>query len=366
MAPAVLCLAALACGGTPPAARVLSATESGTVSQPSLIIGRDGGGSALLWGLSVWTFGDTVSSVADAQGQTWHNNSFAFSANLAAAQGITLSDRTDAAGAPTYFVAPTTDEAAFFAAHQGSPCQEQPCGARYAAWPGTPLFDAKRNRALLPYGLVWAAPGDFNFHGVGASFAVWNEFASAPERPTVAPGQAHPTLLFTEDEPGFGTAAAIEGDELFAFGCVQDGLTFHCLLGEVALDAVFERSAWRFWDGAQWSTSLSSAKPVFDASSIVSVQFNAYLGQWTAIYSAVLSNDIMLRTAPALVGPWSDALRLFTADRRRQGGTSYDAASHAEFAEGGGQVLYVSYSRPNGNGWFGSELALERVTLTRR
>lgn len=366
VARALLCLGALACGGTPPAARVLSSSETGTVSQPPLIIGRDGGGSALLWGLSVWAFGDTVSTVADANGQTWHNNSFAFTSNLSAVQGVALADRTDAVGAPTYFLAPTPDEAAFIAAHQGNPCQEQPCGARYAAWPGAPLFDAKRNRTLIPYGLVWAAPGDFNFYGVGASFAVWSDFSSAPQRPVVAPGSAHPTLLFGQNEPGFGTAGVIEGDELFAFGCVQDGLTFHCLLGEVGLDSVFDRSAWLFWDGSGWSSSLSAAQSVFDASSIVSVQFNAYLGQWVAIYSAVLSNDVMMRTAPELVGPWSDAVRLFSADRKGQGGTSYDAAPHAEYAENGGQVVYVSYSRLNANGLFGSEFALERVTLGRR
>jgi len=74
----------------------------------------------------------------------------------------------------------------------------------------------------------------------------------------------------------------------------------------------------------------------------------------------------MLRTAPALVGPWSDALHLFSADRKGMGGTSYDAAPHAEYAENGGQVLFISYSRPNGNGVFGSEFALERLTLERR
>ena len=359
---ALLC--SLACG-SPPALVVLEARETGTVSQPTFIIGRDGAGSALLWGRSVWTFGDTVSSVADAAGATWHNNSCAYTANLSAAGGVTLTSPTDSVGAPLYLLPPTADEAAFIAAHQGNPCQQTPCGARFAAWPGAPVFDAARNRALVPYGLVWAAPGDFNFYGVGQSFAVWNDVSAAAERPIVSPGTAHPTLLFGEDEPAFGTAAVVEGDELFAFGCVQDGLTFHCLVGKVGLEALFDRSAWSYWDGASWSPALSAARPVLDASSIVSVQYNAYLGQWTAIYSAVLSNDVLIRTAASLTGPWSDATRLFTADRRGMGGTSYDAQAHAEFAENGGQVVYVSYSRPNGNGLFGTEFALVRISLGR-
>ncbi|MGO8969027.1 MAG: DUF4185 domain-containing protein [Myxococcaceae bacterium] len=359
---AALCLVAQGCGN-PPAVRVLEAQELGIVSQSSLIVGRDGAGSALLWGRSVWVFGDTVSSVPDEAGETWHNNSFALTSNLSAGGGVTLTTPADSAGAPVYFLPPTGDEATFIAAHAGSPCQEAPCGARFAAWPAAPVFDAARSRALVPYSLVWAAPGSFNFYGVGQSFAVWDGISAAVERPIVSPGATHPTLLFGQDEPGFGTATAVEGDELFAFGCVQDGLTFHCLLAEVALEAVFDRSAWRYWDGTAWSTSLSAARPVFDASSIVSVAYNAYLGQWIAIYSAVLSNDVLIRTAPQLVGPWSDPTRLLTADRRGLGGTSYDAQAHAELAEEGGQVLYVTYSRPNGNGLFGLELALVRVSV---
>jgi hypothetical protein len=348
----------------PSGVHVIDAKEIGTISQSKLIIGRDGGGSGLVWGLSLWAFGDTVISVPDAEGQTWHHNSFSFTKNLNATNGIaSLSERIDASGAPEYLVAPTADEAAFNAAHRGNPCAEQPCGARFAAWPGAPLFDAARSRALIPYGLVWAAPGDFNFRGVGQSFATWNDFASAPERPIVSPGAAHPTLLFGEKEPNYGEAAAVEGDTLFAFACALDFLTFHCTLGKVGLASVMDRSMWRYWDGARWSEKISDARPVLDASSILTVQFNQHLGQWTAAYSGVLSNDVLMRTAPALTGPWSDAVKLFTADRKGQGGTSYDAQPHAEYAEENGRILYFSYSRPTGQNLFSSELALVRVTL---
>jgi hypothetical protein len=302
--------------------------------------------------------------VPDADGQTWHHNSFSFTSDPSAADGITgLIERIDAVGAPQYLLVPTADEAAFNAAHRGDPCAEQPCGARYAAWPGAPLFDAARNRVLIPYGLVWAAPGDFNFHGVGGSFATWPDFDSAPERPIVSPGSAHPTLLFAEGEPSYGTLAQIEGNDLFAYDCELDFLTFHCTLAKVDLDHLFDRASWLFWDGSHWSSKMGDARPVLDASSSLTVQFNSHLGQWTASYSKVLSNDVLMRTAPALTGPWSDATLLFTADRKGQDGTSYDATPHAEYEEDGGRVLYFSYSRPTGQGWFGGEFALVRVTL---
>jgi hypothetical protein len=350
--------------GSPPAVRVTGSEELGVVAQSNLILGRDGAASALLWGRSVWVFGDTVTRVPDVEGQTWHSNSFSITADLDAMDGVGgLTESTDDAGAPVYLLAPTADEEAFIVAHRGDPCAEQPCGARYAAWPGAPVFDARRDRALVPYGLVWAAPGDFNFHGVGQSFAVWNGLSQAPERPLVSPGAAFPTMLFGETEPNFGTASVIDGDELLAFGCVLDWLTFHCSLAKVGLDQVFDRSAWRFWDGTRWSPSMADARPVLDATSDLTVQFNPHFGVWMAIYSGIFSNDVLIRTAPALTGPWSDEGTLVVADRKGQSGTSYDAQPHAEYARDGGRVIFVTYTRPTGEGWFGSEVALVQVTL---
>ncbi len=52
-----------------------------------------------------------------------------------------------------------------------------------------------RGRRSGFYGLVHAAPGDFNFYAVGQGLAVWTDFASLPKRPEVSPGADHPTLL---------------------------------------------------------------------------------------------------------------------------------------------------------------------------
>jgi hypothetical protein len=41
----------------------------------------------------------------------------------------------------------TAAEQAFNNVHQGNPCQQQPCGARWALWPGAIVADTARNRA---------------------------------------------------------------------------------------------------------------------------------------------------------------------------------------------------------------------------
>jgi hypothetical protein len=357
-------VAALGCSGCGTPTFGATAEPLGVLSQAATIQGRDGGGSGLVFGHSVWTFGDTVLQNPDAEGVNWHQNSWSFTDDRVVKGTIGgFTERTDSAGAPTYFVAPTPDEAAYNAAHYGDSCASQPCGARWAAWPGPPLWDASRGRALAFYGLVHAAPGDFNFYGVGQGIAVWSDFASAPERPEVSPGTEHPTLLFAQGEPAWGAGALLEGDQLYSLACDTDkgGFSPPCWLARVPAVSVLDRSAWTFWDGKAWSTSMSDRAAVFAGAPTVTLEYNAYLAAYTALYAEPMSNHVFLRTAQAITGPWSDAKLLFEADKPEGG--AYDAASHAEYEEQKGKVLYVTFSRSNHKGWFGSEFALVRVTL---
>ena len=337
------------------------AVEAGVLPQSAKIQGRDGGQSGLVWGHSVWSFGDTVLNVSDELGGNWHHNSFSITDDLDGSDGIGgFSERLDSAGAPAYFLAPTADEAAFNADHYGDGCKVQPCGARWAVWPGPPIWDAARDRALIFYGLIYAEPGDFNFRGVGQSVAIWSDFSSAPERPVISPGADHPTLLFGDGDPPWGTGAMIDRDGmLYAFGCDSDadGLSPPCYLARVDPAKVLDRTAWRTFDQGQWSESGKSS--LFVGAPTVTVGWNAHLQKYLAVYCEPLSNRVVGRTADALTGPWTDARLLFEA--KKPSGGAYDASWHPEYDDGA--TMYVSFSRSNGMGWFGSEFALERITL---
>jgi hypothetical protein len=76
-----------------------------------------------------------------------------------------------------------------------------------------------------------------------------------------------------------------------------------------------------------------------------------------------LSNDVVLRSAPALTGPWSEPLRLFVADPGASEGSAYDAQEHPQFAEERGRVLYITHSRPDGKTWFSARFPLIHVEL---
>jgi hypothetical protein len=133
----------------------------------------------------------------------------------------------------------------------------------------------------------------------------------------------------------------------------------------VALDEVLDRAAWRYFDGRAWSAAIGDRRTLFDAGPNMKVFFCPYLERWVVAWSALFSNDVYARTATALTGPWSDPVKLFTADHKSSMGTTYDALPHPEYAEQDGKVQYFTYSRPTG-GWFNSEFALVRVELERR
>lgn len=353
----VLLLLALACSSPGPS--VVSAEEIGVVEQSPDIQGRDGGPSARIFGRSVWTYGDTVLEVEDERGTTWHHNSVSWTEDSDASDGLSgFQEPLDSVGAPAHLIPPSTEEQAFIDAHSGDPCEVEPCGARWAVWPGAPLWDEEGQQALIFYGLIYAEPGEMNFTGVGQSVATWTGLDQPVQRPVLDPEAEHPDLLWTEGEPGYGAAAVIEDGQVYALEC--DGSWHPCSLGRAPVAQVQVREAWSYWDGAEWVDDWRDAATLFDGAPILSLHFCEHLEAWLVVYSPPFSKKIVARTAPQLTGPWSRESLLY----RVQGEDApYDVVAHAEYAEDEGRVQYLTWSRGTDVGWFGTEFALLRVEL---
>ena len=88
--------------GPPPSAEVVSASEIGLLPMNPEIQGRDGGYSVRAWGRSIFLFGDTVLTVPDDDGATWHHNSFSLAADLDATGGIATSSPRPPRSAPLH------------------------------------------------------------------------------------------------------------------------------------------------------------------------------------------------------------------------------------------------------------------------
>jgi hypothetical protein len=259
----------------------------------------------------------------------------------------------------------TADEQAFNDAHYGDPtCQVQPCGAHWSIWPSSTVTDPSSNHALVFY-TVQSVDSN-GFKGVGSSVAIWQSFDQLPQRPTFSPAIVadHPDLMFSQSEPTFGSASVITNGVLYVYGCGNslDGLDKGCRLGKVNPATVQDRSTWTFFAGnGKWSPSVSDAQPVFNGLDILSISWNEYLQRYIAVYSALFSQNVMVRTASAPQGPWSNEMIAFTAMAPANGNT-YDAQAHSEYDTNGGQTIFVTYSRDHGD--FTSEVHLVRLDLT--
>jgi hypothetical protein len=375
---AIVALATLpGCGGGdsqdsrgPALQSVLSAhaTDLGTLPQNPDILGRDEAYSASFQGYSVWLYGDTFLQSPDVSGRTLLSNTWSYTSSFNASQGIGgFQERVDSVGSPTWLIQETPDEKTFNLEHSGDPttgaCQVQPCNARWAIWPSTMITDPVSDHALVFYTVQSVQP-DGEFQGVGSSVAIWSSFDQLPQRPSFSPAivPGHPDLMFSQSEPTFGSAAVISNGVLYVYGCGNDldGLDKGCRVAKVIPATVEDRATWTFYaGGGNWSASVSQAVPVFDGLDILSVSWNDYLHRYIAVYSSLLSQNVMMRTSPAPEGPWSDELLLFTAMAPVDGGTTYDAQAHAEYDANGGQTIYVTYSRSLGN--FRSEVRLVAV-----
>jgi hypothetical protein len=355
----MLMLLVLAC--RPAGPRAASAEEVGLVDQNATIQGRDGGGSGLAWGAYVWVYGDTVLNEADENGINWHGNSYSITDDRDASDGVgPFVEPADGKGQPLELVAPTDAELEFNLAHWGSEgCAEEPCGARWAVWPSEPFWDEARQQAYVTYGLIYAEPGDFNFEGVGGSIAVWRDAEARPERPVIDEGAAHPDLLWGADAPSWGATSRVEGDSFYTFACDTGFLSRPCRLARVPLDALHDVRAWEYRTREGWSGEVDEAATLFDGSSIMSLSWNAWLDAYLLVYAD--GGKVKARTAPEIWGEWSREKVLYDPGPD----DPYDVNHHAELDEDEGRVAYVTYSRPSGDGWFGTEFPLVRIELER-
>ncbi len=355
---------------------MISARDMGPLPELAGVAGREGGASVLAWGRVLWMFGYTTLSEPDALGSRLRSSTWTATLDLYAEDGVGgFTGRQDGAGGPAELLPYTTEELAFNDAHAAlNPDCEAPCGARRMLWPLSAVRDTHKDELLVFYAKYEGTPGPGGrgqVGPVGSSIAIWGEFEFGPVRPVLDPGAGEPTLLFTAPEPEFGQASLIIDGRLYAFGCTDRQVEHPCLLARVAVDQVFTRAAWRFWSGVDWSPALADAVPVFDGARTLSVYRNHHVDRYLAIYPgrgrATPEGDraepgtVVLRHAPSLEGPWSEAERAFEAELGLDGSGPRAVSAHPEYSRGGGRFEYVSYVRALGPGT--SELRLVELEL---
>jgi hypothetical protein len=333
--------------------QVSSVRDIGVVENDPGVLMRDVGYSALFQGRSVWFFGDTILEAPNVYNQRLLSNSWSATYDSDAADGLVgFQPRIDEIGASTLLVPLTEEEREFNLSHQGKNCQEEPCGARWAIWPGTIVVAEVKEVAYLFYHKFYSEPGEFNFYHVGHSIAVWKNFDAPVERPEFGFYGEYPTLFFSEERDGFGSAAVMVDQKLYVYGCelLAEDLTKPCRLARVPMGDILDRNAWQFYRGQNtWSSNINNAVNVFYGNDMMTVFYNQFIARYVAIYSLPLDARVMMRTALRPEGPWSESLELFKGKRSKSStGWIYDALAHPEFSEEEGKTIYITYSRQTG------------------
>ena len=94
----------------------------------------------------------------------------------------------------------------------------------------------------------------------------------------------------------------------------------------------------------RWSKKFQPTAKLFDSvPNEMSAAYNPYLRKHVAFHSLHRENKIVMRTAPRITGPWSEAEVVYRPERVKDTDLIYAAKEHPELAREGGRVLYVTF-----------------------
>ncbi|HSI56644.1 MAG TPA: DUF4185 domain-containing protein [Ideonella sp.] len=347
-------LAAAQAAEPPAIPPIASVVPLGVVQQNRLVNCRDGQYSALIKGRVYWTFGDTCLQKGGVAGDTFIDNSMAWSTGTNASTGLSLSrDWADAQGVPKRLIPLTEGELAFNAAHAPN---------ELALWPGQLVPDLARNRALVFFGTVYRG-ANIGFRGVGGGIAVASLSLKEVSRPVQNPdpNAAEPTYLWLPGERVYTNGYLVEGDMLYTYAGEPRFLSTLVHVARVPLADALDKSKWRYYTGnGVWSEDAQASKSVYTGGAAGDTLFwSDYLGLYVTVYQTYLNNDVYYRVAHHPEGPWSAQAYMFTAEQGTE--VSYAARVHPGYAENGGQVQYITYAKTTG--FLRQELPLVQVSF---
>lgn len=107
---------------------------------------------------------------------------------------------------------------------------------------------------------------------------------------------------------GFAQVAFVPGDDwIHVFG-LPEGRDGPARLARVRPNELLDGSAWRYWDGEDWSPRESDAVQVVGPPiGELSVAWNPHHQRWLMLYLDLSRGGVVMRTADELTGPWSRA-----------------------------------------------------------
>jgi hypothetical protein len=309
---------------------IASINDIGKINNPASITTRDGGASGLLGGKVLWTFGDTLyqsNDLATLGSAYWRS---ATSGTATLASPLNVATPVDSHTSPYQLIPYTAEELAY---NQAS----GKANNRYALWP-TSVVPIDSQTVLIYY-LKLIVHDGLNYEQIGIGTARLTAGSNVAVRDS--------GLLFSGTDPLFGTAV-VQGSTVYLYGCSITNVSVNpCKVVKAPVSQASQRGSYQAWSGSGWG-SIGSAKSVIDGSTAgFSVQWNAFIQRYVAVYSPAFTNTIQYRTATSPEGPWSDAVQLMKLNTPAAGASDYAATLHPEL-DSTGRSMFITYYQPTG------------------
>lgn len=340
--------------------RVRSASDLGPqfVDNPHRMVGQDGAFSIPLSdGTALWYFGDTVVGKRTPGDSLWYDGNVPIGGlDMSGKRGVEympnncgliLRDKTGANGLQDYnYILAPNGRLRTLLPLEGD---EHPDRDRIWCQHGIEL-DGKLILSFIKVVTFEEArwPFPVGFEIVGSGYAVGSRHDWSFKRIT-SNGES---VLWKADEPHFGVAFLlphVPDGFVYVYGTVKRGERQLCHVARVKRERILEPAAFEYFTGSRWSAMVADAIPVLEGMpSEVSVSWNAHLGCYLAVHSALLSGEILGKTAPTPWGPWSDAILLWHAKPQFKVPEPYipllyAGKEHPTLADENGRVIYVTY-----------------------
>ncbi|GAB3589113.1 hypothetical protein GCM10027446_00580 [Angustibacter peucedani] len=150
----------------------------------------------------------------------------------------------------------------------------------------------------------------------------------------------------------WGSAMVVDGDWLYVYGTrlpSGDAAFGRSLaVARAPVGDPRDRSRWRFWDGARWTSDLQAVQPVLAAQGGVSqtLSVNVLDGSYVVVSKrdGDLGHTVYSWTAPSAVGPWTARRGVTARFQDSAGRLQYAPLAHPDIHLASGKLL-VSISR---------------------
>ncbi|UCG57102.1 MAG: DUF4185 domain-containing protein [Phycisphaerales bacterium] len=115
----------------------------------------------------------------------------------------------------------------------------------------------------------------------------------------------------------FGSAVMRDGDFVYIYGASEDwskGMSGRSMIvARARPDEMTDFGKWRFFSDGRWRDDIDTISELFDGTATeYSVSYQPAIKQYVAVYTRNgMSENILMRSAPTPVGPWSRPLKVY-------------------------------------------------------